>query len=190
MRTLSKFRFVRDKKDLPTEGLYIILTQSESGFLGKAIQGFMRLWQWRRGDKDTDLIPNHADGLKDGYAIGALALGVDGNDIKSHFSGNAKFYIIEPVFKDKEADRFWDFMLEQQKESYKYLDILKYAWMTVTKKWLGKGKALDRKKWTCYSLVASAYNYAIEKDYFKDPYKITPYEVCVLMDQDYNKRFK
>lgn len=189
MKALDKFLKVEDKSQLPTEGLFIILTKSDS-FLARAIQGFMRLFQWTSGIKDTDLVPNHADGLNNGYGIGALALGVDGNDISSHFSNYAKFYVIKPILTKKQEDRFWKFMLDQQKERYAYFDLIKYAVLSLTHKWFGKPHELDRKKWTCYSLVASAYNYAVQEDFFEDPYKITPYEVCVILGNNFDIKFK
>lgn len=189
MRTLAKFETVDHWSFIPDTGTFVVLTQSKSGFLGKAIQGFMRLWQWVRGERDTDLIPNHADGVFDGYAVGALMFGVDGNYLYNHFSGNAKFYIIRPNFSLEQELMFKSFLSEQEGEEYAYLDIIKYAVNTVLIKLRWKKEPQDRVKWTCFSLVASALNYSFGKEIFPNPWKITPYEVCKIMDDNYGVLF-
>lgn len=164
-------------KEIPTQGTYIVLTQSKS-FLGRAIQGFMRLFQFTRGIHNTSLVPNHADALNDGIGIGALGLGVKVHAIKKHFgrSKEATFYVIFPSWTEEERLRFWEFMCSQEGEKYAYLDLLKYILRSLNLRWPGNSEPLNRSKWTCYSLVASAYNYAKQEEFFKDPYKISPWE--------------
>lgn len=187
---LNNYRKTTDYNDLPQAGTYIILTKSKS-FLAKAIQGFMRLFQWTSGSRNTKVIPNHADGLFNGYAIGALKFGVDGNDIPSHYKKNIDpvYYIIKPLMTPDEDNVFGLFMRIQQKEKYKYIDLLWYAILSWWHKWFGKPEKLDRKKWTCYSLVASGLNYAWGKEVFPHPYRITPYEFCKIVEDNYKVLF-
>ena len=191
MPVLKNYIQVDDYRSLPTEGTYIVLTRSKS-FLARAIQGFQRLFQWTLGEKETELSPNHADIINDGYAIGALKFGVDGNDFKGHYADDkgAVYFVISPMMNDYQKERLWSFMRDQEHERYAYLDLLKYAFNSLLHKWFGRKEPLDRKKWTCYSLVASAINYAFEEDIFDYPYKISPIEFVDIVDFYYNIKFK
>jgi len=174
-----------ENKSMP----HIVLTRSRTGFIGKSIQGFMRLWQWTRGSRNTRHIPNHADAIQDNYAIGALIFGVDGNDLDSHFSGSAEFFVIKPIFDEIERFRFWYFLQQQEGEKYAYWDLMKYAWKSfvIWAKW--KKEPLDREKWTCFSLIASALNYAYKKEIFPKPYRISPVEFIDIIELLHGKYF-
>jgi len=183
MPPLKQYTRVDDYRSLPTEGIYIVLTRSQA-FLARAIQGFQRLFQWTLGERQTELSPNHADIVKDGYAIGALKFGVDGNDFRGHYADDKKaiYFVIQPMMTKMQKVRLWEFMNNQVHEPYAYLDLLRYAFNSFLHKWFGRKQPLDRKKWTCYSLVASACNFAWNKEIFPNPYKISPIEVVDIID--------
>ena len=182
-RLLNRFERVTDYRDIPTDGTFVVLTKSKT-FLGKAIQGFQRLHQWRRGIRDTELIPNHADGVKNGYGIGALSLGVQLRPFASHFGNKeAQYYIVRPQFNEEQEEKFWQFMIEQVAEPYRYTDLFRYIVRSFKIRWPGKEEELDRDKWTCYTLVASALNYAYDEVIFPNPYQISPYECAVIFDK-------
>jgi len=190
MPVLKNYKIVDDYRLLPTEGTYIVLTRSQS-FLARAIQGFQRLFQWTKGEKETELSPNHADIVRDGYAIGALKFGVDGNDFQDHYADDKKavYYVIRPMMTKRQEAKLWGFMKAQVHERYAYLDLLKYAFNSLLHKWFGRPEPLDRKKWTCYSLVASALNYGWDEEMFPDPYKISPIEVVDIIDFYHDIKF-
>jgi hypothetical protein len=205
-RLLERFERVYNISDIPRTGTFFVLTMSNS-FLGKSIQGFMRLIQYLHFTNDTQRIPNHCDVVSEGVAIGALADGVKKHYIADHFNKKAEyFYIIRPVQIDFKTfkkswpqareqtlwntnihESVWEFASAQEGEGYKYFDILWHAIKTVTLKWLGEKEVkesdmkYDRDKWTCYSLGASSYNYAVNDNFFPDPIEITPLAVCQIV---------
>jgi len=192
MPVLKTFQSTETWKDIPKNGLFIVLTRSQS-FLAKTIQGFQRLFQWTSGEHHTELSPNHADMVKDGYAIGALKFGIDGNDFEDHYSDdkNPYYYIIKPILTKRQNAKAWGFVKAQVHEGYAYFDILiKYPIMSLIHKWFGGKKPLDRKRWTCFSLIASALNYAWGEEVFPDPYKISPIEFVDIVDSLTGVKFK
>ena len=181
MRTLDRFQKVTEISDLPVDNqVYIVLSRSNS-FIGKAIQGFQRLYQWLRGDKDTDHIPNHADVIRAGLAIGALEKGVDAHRFKQHFKHPATYFVIKINATEKQKTNIWWFAYDQIGVDYAYFDLIKHAWNTLTGKW--KGKAPKRAKWTCYWLMMEAVNYGMKEEVFKTPRSMSPYEACRIIDE-------
>jgi hypothetical protein len=191
MGLLSQYKKVHSYKDLPTTGTYVIVTRSQK-FISKAIQGFMRLFQWTRGSRNTHLSPNHADGAHNGYAIGALSRGVRRNSFDKHFQHDkpVDLWVLSPLFTKNQEKRFWLFLVAQEGEKYAYFDLVKYILRSLTFGWLGKEEPLDRDKWTCFSLVASALNFAWDSDVYPNPQYISPYEFCVITDSLKGTRFK
>jgi len=181
MRTLDRFQKVTNIEDLPVDNqVYIVLSRSNS-FIGKAIQGFQRLYQWLRGDKDTDHIPNHADIALKGIAIGALERGVYPHPFEQHFKHPATYFIIRINATQQQLDKMWNFAFSQKGVNYAYFDLLKHAWKTITGWWTGKKP--KRAKWTCYWLMMEAVNKGMGEEIFKNPRSMSPYEACRIIDK-------
>lgn len=186
MRLLSHFQKVNSVDQIPTKGTFFVLTRSTT-FLGRAIQGFMRLAQWLHITKDTDHIPNHADIVCNGRAIGALEKGVACNSVKKHFKQKegTEYFIINISANKLELRWMWMFAVSEVGKPYKYFDLIEHIKQVFTRFWYGEDSDdyIVRDKWTCYSLVASCYEYAIDKTVFTNLSGISPYEFCKIIDE-------
>ena len=186
MRTLDRFQKVNSVDQIPTTGTFFVLTRSTT-FLGKAIQGFMRLLQWLHITKDTDHIPNHADIVCDGFAIGALEKGVKMNTINKHFKQKegTEYFIINMHSNADDLKAMWRFAMGQVGKPYKYFDLFEHIKQVVSKVWYGENSDsyIEREKWTCYSLIASCYEYVSIYEVFKNLAGISPYDFCKVVDE-------
>lgn len=186
MRLLNRFEKVNNITDIPIDEFFFVLTRSTT-FLGKAIQGFMRLAQWLHITKDTHHVPNHGDIVYRGMAIGALEKGVEINSVQKHFKTKpgTEYFIVRMNLTEDEKIRLWNFATKQVGEPYKYFDLLRHIKKVFTRVWSGKQEELDRDAWTCISLLASAYQAATGLDIFGDDLEgITPYEFSVIIDKE------
>lgn len=180
VRLLDRFQNVSNVADIPCITTYIILSRSTS-WIGKSIQGVQRLWQYLRGDRDTDHIPNHADIVRFMRAIGALEKGVKMNPVANHFKHPADYFIIRIKADDTELMKIWHFALNQVGARYAYLDLVKHFVNTITGKW--EGKQPKRVKWTCYWLMGEAVNKGLNRVIFPNPRSLSPYEFCEIIDE-------
>lgn len=189
---MLEFATYYNSSDIPRDDRIKIILKETHNFLGNAIGFFQRLWQWIWFGvkwKDTLLIPNHADGAKNDYAIGALSYGVNGDRIDAHYIHDKRptYYVIYLNLKPQAAKRFWDYLKSHEGIRYPKWHIILFAIKTVTGVWFGKKK--DYKKLTCYSLIASAINHALEVELFKDADRIQPYDFIRTV-LTYNHIFK
>lgn len=183
-RLLDRFVKVNSVDQIPKQGTFFVLSRSTT-FIGKSIQGFMRMLQWLHITKDTDHIPNHADIVSYGQAIGALEKGVEKHPVEKHFKSKkgTEYFIINIEATKAQKNQMWKFALEQVGKPYRYFDLWIHIKQVVTRVWYGKDEDIIRDKWTCYSLVASSYEYVMQTDLFKDTIGITPYDFCKIVDE-------
>jgi hypothetical protein len=185
MRTLSRIRKVTNVADIPRTGAYFILSLSQM-FLGKSIQGFMRLFQWLWVSRDTDHIPNHGALLINGVVYEALGQGIVRHSIEESCNKpGTVYYLVEIIATEKEINDMLIFADLQRGENYRKFDVLRYIVLILLWFWPGKKEGLDRNKWTCYSFIASAYEFAMKNGIFgKKLWRVTPYEVCRVIDKE------
>ena len=189
MRTLDRFKKTNDVFDIPTKGAYFLLSRSET-FLGRAIQGFMRLYQWLRVTKDTDHIPNHGALLINGIVYEALGKGVVRHSEEQACKSGVTYFVVEIIATPKQIRNMEFFCKMQVGEKYRKLDLLRYIGLIMANVWMGKKESLDRDRWTCYSFIASAYTYSVNELVFGEYLnRITPYEFCKKVDT-HKKYFK